>query len=614
VNNALRSIFLGLLGLLWIISALAADDPAIGPVPKIEPAPEKAIVPEKTGIPAVSTLNPNPERKYVPQKPTVAPVPTAQGASEPRSDLKKAVPGAVPTIKSYPESFIGPKELTLEPLQTLQAVDGMSYKVAELKDFKGGLNLSSYKTKVAPNQATYLMNGLWNPAGELYKRDGFDSLCTIPEEFNFVYRYYQQDGDEYWMGGSDTALFFWQEDSTSWTRLVNTGGTSGRWDGTTFEDMFVATHEGVEPVVWDGSELIEVGVSADSFKLVYATTGHGDSTGSVCTYIDSLKLDFDPNQASWTTNEWQGYVLGYWVEQAQCEYMGDSLDTVFVKDFISYNTTSSIYLYGYVGTRLPWFSWPTGSPYQYCKIYSLFGIDSVWREGQVDSVGRCEFITGSAYHHGARLVDKEFAWDSCYSYEDYVFEVVGGTGQGKKFFMSNYNTAIDCDQGGWDTSGNSFVIHSYHNGCFDTTTRYRIYAPIFIAGRGAKFVENFDGRLWFGWTGTGTEQNKNRVIYSEVGDIGNWPPENDIWIESDDGDYITGMFQFYPDQQGHRDEPWAELIVSKEQSLYRIYPTTWRTDELGYNTMFISRGVGSCSNLATLSPTSMACGFTTERV
>ena len=471
------------------------------------------------------------------------------------------------------------------PLEVAQLPEVGWPEVREFKDFKGGLDLSTYKTKVPLDRAIVLENALWNEDKEMYKRPGYDTLKTTPEVFNFIYKYYQQDGDKYLMGGSDTALYFWEADSSAWTYLIGTEGTSGRWDGTTFEDMFVGTHEGIMPVVWDGGGFISMGVSADSFQVIGIQLWSGDSTGSVCSIVDSIKLKFDATLTGWIANEWEMYILGYWAYYYTGP-PGNGTDTVFTKSIIRGNTDSDITIYSFYNTNHVLSN--SGGSY-YAKIYSWFGIDSVWREGKADLVERCQFTAGAPKNHGTKITDASFSWDSTFSYHDYIFEVVSGEGEGKKCFLRNHQRDLDCDDGGWDSE--AFVVPAYHHGCFDTSTYYRIYLPTFT-GRGAKYVENFDEGLWIGWTGIGGEQNKNEMIYSEPSDLGNWPPENQIYLP-EDGDYITGMKSL--SDARHVDVPSHLLMATKNASSYKIIPTP--TAGL-YDSWYISTRVGCVSNSA----------------
>jgi hypothetical protein len=624
-------------------------------------------------------------------------------------------------------------------------------EVREFKDFKGGLDLSTCKTKVPPDRAIVLENALWNEQGEMYKRPGYSEHSTPPFNPNFLYRYYKQDGKKFTMGGSDTSLHFWHEDSSGdgWTYLMNTGGYTGRWDGCTFEDMFIGAHEGISPIAWDGFTLINVGEQSYSYDSSWAA--------NCSLYVHVENVAWDDNQfvgfyavqdsascsdsgmpfgqivrntldvftirynATSGTNPWgadqnvtllsaledsvwaagiidtfysmgghQSEVLVPGVDTIRAEWtavpagslyinISDYPDTTSHDDYCYTDDTTSVMIVGFgdhtsaltdidriwlniiasnnidqeIGTAIyvvvrlchpdttNYFSylWQVNQGlenFPYSKKYTRFRVPlpttprgHVWTDEGLDSLMLYLMATNRAegnFGFGDQRLEVFDAWIGV-DYEQY--NVACG-------FMV-YDSSLFDDEGLLD---NDMTVPTYFElipegydgtpGSPSKTTRQIIdidsgiyTSPVWgnlaylklaepeISGLAvgdsfqlkhlyfptSKFVENFDARLWLGWTGTGADQNKNVVLYSALSDIANWPPGNEIYIESDDGDYITGMTQFYPDQQGHRSEPWAELVVSKEQSLYRVYPTTF-AGELDYNTMFISRGVGCCSNSA----------------
>lgn len=449
------------------------------------------------------------------------------------------------------------------PLDAPKLPDVGLNQVREFKDFRGGLDLVSAKTKVAPNCAVELENALWNPEGEMYKRPGYSEHSTPPEILNFLYAFYTQAGDEWTMGGSDTALYFWHEDSSDWTYLIGTEGTKGRWDGATFEDMFVATHEGIVPVVWDGSTMMEIGTAEDS--LIVANTNT-----NTCILLDtntctacSVTVSFEG--MGWDTNEWEGYILKYTRHRCDTSLYEDTRRV----DIILGNNDHEIYIRASIFTFLGGFFDITGDT---AWILSWFQ-DSLWREGTIDSVERISC-------HLLNIFDSTYVWDYTFNYESYMFEAVSGKGAGFRTFLRNAHT-------GWDSL--AFQLPNFTRHCFDTTTHYKIYKRTFT-GKGAKFVENFDASLWLGWTGTGDEQEKNVVIWSALDDLGNWPSGNYLVIESDDGDFITGMAKF-PGE--YTDVPRQEMIVTKNNSLYKIVPSG-----SAYNFWLIQSGVGCVSNSA----------------
>lgn len=482
-------------------------------------------------------------------------------------------PQQVPIYKPYPASS--------------GAVE--QFKLLANRDFTGGLNVRAFKTNVKPNEAIVLENALWTRQGELVKRRGYSIHSTTPEVFNFEWPYYQQDGNKYLMGGSDTALYFWHEDSASWTYLIGTEGTSGRWDGTTFNDKFVGAHAGIEPFMWDGSEITELGVTSDSFSI-WGRAGILLPNQEDYCHRDSFRfINGSGNAPYGSTDEWVAYMVGYDATYRYGDYWSpDSSVVTFRKDICVGNTADTL-------TFTPGYQQLQGiaSGSDYFKMYSWFGEDTVWRTGKVDIALPCTTLDG-AYHRACytKIIDTTFYWDSTFSYDDYVFVVTTGTGENKYTFLGNYLSAgydpVTADtiaNGAWDTTG--FFVYSFYPACFDTTTEYKIYKPKFtVAGQ---FVESFDARLWI----AGDPDTKNRLIFSKVGDAGIFAPENNFWIGGDDGDWITGMATFYSNEGGYRATPVEELIVSKNNSMIKVVPTN-EVDP--YMTTRLTSGVGCLSN------------------
>lgn len=575
-------LIIGGLLLVLLSLALAQDNPnKIEPIRPVTPIPEEGKKAVKPELRSPVEVTPTPESQLTPERLDLRKITPVSGSQETSPEyvpwgLKQ--PSQISVLQEPPLQYT---PMALKGVDPVQAVDGMSYQVQEFNDFRGGLNLSSYKTKLAPNEASDLENALWNPQGEMYKRPGFSEHSTPPFIANFLYPYYQQDGDKWLMGGSDTSLHFWHEDSSGdgWTYLIGTEGTSGRWDGTTFDDLFVGTHEGIEPIVWDGVGFIEIGTIPDSFKITNDTYLWTTSPCWNC----STRIEFESAQTGWDAHEWADYILSFPIRQKHYNGNGD-WDTLMKQEFILDNDAYSVYI--------KQFSPPMGEIlYQHAKILSWFEIDTVWREGTIDSAAQAHPTDALPCH--SQLWDEDFYWDSTFNYNDYIFEVTSGTGEGYRRFLVNWTEHAQIEFVPWDTS--AFFLYGIGRDCFDSTTHYRIYKLTFWTG--AKFCENFDSRLWFGWTGAGEEQEKNRLVWSapsDEGGLGNWPPENYIFVESDDGDFITGMKVFEP-EGAYRQTPYSELLVGKNQSLYRIFPYIIAS-ELDYKTIRISSGVGVCSN------------------
>jgi len=576
--------------LVCVIALVVADTTDILP-------PSPSSVRERAKVIPPESLSVSPNLQEVRERPKVV-LPESSVSVSPLPDVQERAKVILPEsglsvqplspVQEIPKNIAEDKVLGIPSFQSVQSLEPTTPpyqpleapsfnevvppQIAELNDFSGGLNLVSFPTHIAKNEAKELENALWNPQGEMYKRPGYSEHSTPPEVFNFLYRYYQQDGDKWTMGGSDTALYYLHEDSSNWTYLIGTGGTSGRWDGTTFEDMFVGTHEGIEPVVWNGSTFVTMGTSIDSFQVEgsveinigYATCMEG-----------STRVDFDVKQTSWDASEWVDYMMGFW---AYREISAGVKDTFYKYQIVMANSADDVHINhiaNYEGGILN---------DSYARFYSWFGIDSIWREGTIDGIATCAELCSCA----VQIYDSTYYWDSTFTYDNYIFEITAGEGKGIKRWMNSYGYWVSSYSAcNWDTL--AFMLPGYTAGCFEVGSHYRIYTPAFV-GKGAKFCETWEGAIWVGWSGIGDEQNKNIVNWSGVDDLGKWDPDHHIIIESDDGDYITGMAKF-PGE--YTDIPRQEMIVTKNNSFYKIVPTSD-----GYDFWLIQGGVGCVSNSA----------------
>jgi hypothetical protein len=472
-----------------------------------------------------------------------------------------------------------------EPLQVPQLNDVNLPSIVELNDFRGGLNLVSFPTHVGKNEAIELENALWNPQGELYKRPGYTICDPSIDGINFLYRYYKEQPDsngcyKYRIVGNDTALWYAKMDSCTFHYLTGTGGISGRWDGCTYKNKFVGTHEGIFAIVWDGDTLSYlIGMATDSIRsqppngLIPTNIGYrcpftgvpSDTEGCAsCTLVVTF------NEQGWETNKWIGYTAVY-------KTLSDPWGR---RDFIVGNTSNVLYIRAGHSSGII-------LPGAYFSIYGWFGTDTVWREGTIDSVAPCYYYYDSDHDEDDALVrvfDSSFVWDSTFSYKDYVFEITGASNV--KVWLCDYWNFFCL----WDTRG--FIVPAYTHHCFQKGDKYKIYKIGFY--KGSKFCESYDDHLWLAWTGLGEQQNKNILLWSNLNDIGSWDPENHIIIESPDGDFITGMKTF---SGSYVDVPRDELIVGQNNALYKVVPNA---SDLGYDIWTIATGVGVASN-ATMS-------------
>jgi len=316
------------------------------------------------------------------------------------------------------------------PLDSPDLPGTMWEDVLTVKDLRGGLDLVSAKTKIASNCASELENALWNPQGEMYMRPGYSEHSNPSFIPNFLYRFYRQKGSAFTMGGSDTALYFWHPDSSGdgWTYLIGTGGVSGRWDGTTYDRMFVATHKDITPVVWNGSTLVEIGTSIDSFEI----TGAASSCGPLPVCCPESVLIVFAGNYGWEDNKWRDYLLGFWADNDAPVKDECVQDTIYYKNMILASGSNWVKIRP---SQFALASWPNPDVVlgSYARIYSWFGIDTVWRTGQLDSSVEICTLENPLYDYPlARLYDDDFVWDSLFNYEEWIFEVTAGKGIGQK--------------------------------------------------------------------------------------------------------------------------------------------------------------------------------------
>jgi hypothetical protein len=542
------------------------SSPSVNPVLEGSKSLEQKKIessPSANGIPEQSKVL---EGKSIESPPSVNPI--SEGSKSLEQKKIESSPNLSPIgeTKLQKETFSIPQVGELSPLQErtfeipqrqfnggspVQGVDGMNYQVQEFNNF-GGLNLSNYKTKISPTDAYDVENALWNEQGEIYKRNSFSvSATNVPVSVNFLYRYYKQDGSKFTIMGNDTALFWARSDSNTFHLLKGTGGITGRWDGTTFDDKFVGTHEGIAPVIWDGSVVIAMGVLPDSFYVDYGISDYGYNNTPPCSTCSSW-VTITPNPG-WVTDQWVGYTvrMQFWMESSAYwgyfNIIGNGANKIYVRGKVDAVNYSYIKLYS-------WFQWT--------KIYS----------GKIDSVA----VIPDCW---VELWEKDTTISYPGEVQKYLFQATTGTGAGKFLYVYYVGT---------ESGKTKITLNGYEECCFDTSTHYTLWQPSFWVG--SKYCETFDNRLWLGWTGVGADQEKNRLVFSELNELNNFPPENNIWIGGDDGDYITGMKAW---EGSYVDVPRGELIVSKQASLYKVVPSN---DVLLYHTWCISPDVGCISN------------------
>lgn len=484
----------------------------------------------------------------------------------------------VPALSEVERKFLSRGGLF--PLEVAQLPEVGWPEVREFKDFKGGLDLSTYKTKVPPDRAIVLENALWNEQGEMYKRPGYDTLKTTPEVFNFLYRYYQQDGDKYLMGGSDTALYFWREDSTIWTHLASTGGTSGRWDGTTYEDVFVGTHLGISPVFWDGDSIISVTVleSADSFWVEWSNIVM-DTAYTDCYRFQSVFTLTSP-PATFEPNELVGFTFEWYKHAGSSEIQ---------RMLVLSNTTDEIYT-----TLTCSLDLVPDKAERWCWLRPWFHSTSV-DSGMSDSVTVCYddpdyccFRPGD-YAPSVRFWDLDLDTTKLERDWTYIFAATDSRGNIWRNYIEDYGFMVGIS----DDTTFYIVMNGWMVDCFDEETEYEIYrASSFLEDEGIKYTVTFDKRLWFGWTGTGVDQDKNVLIYSNLRQF-IFIPDNEIYLTPGDGDYITGMISL--SDARHVDVPTHLLMVTKNASSYKIVPTATAGV---YDSWYISTRIGCVSNSA----------------
>jgi len=453
----------------------------------------RKIVPEEDILVSPSPLDVQEREKIVVPESALS-VPSVFDVREKEKNIPQEQPLEQPSFQAVQPRQ--PMSVPYGPLEIPNLGAVAIPEIAELNDFSGGLNLVSHPTHVAKNQAVELINMLWNPQGEGYVRPGYSLHSTPPEALNFLYRYYRQNADALTMGGSDTALYFGHPDTSGdgWTYLIGTGGVSGRWDGTTYEDMFVGTHEDITPVIWNGSTLVEIGTSIDSFEITSAASSCGPEP--ICC-PESVAIVFAGNYG-WEDNKWREYLLGFWANNDGPVKDGCVQDTIYYKNLILSSGPNWVKIRPSQFLLASWPNWNSdvilGS---YARIYSWFGIENVWRTGQIDSsVEICTLVNPLYDYPLARLYDDDFVWDSLFNYEEWIFEVTAGKGIGQKNFLMN----LPCNFCGLSADTSSFFIAGFCYSDFDSTTQYKIYKPNFL-GEGAKFCEVFDARLWLAWTG-----------------------------------------------------------------------------------------------------------------
>lgn len=516
-----------------------------------------------------SMITPVPERKPTLRVPELPEISIIQAQPETPPQLTIPQLPQIPTVQPQAEPPLQYQPLALREMPAIRGVKESDFQWAMFNDFTGGLNLKAHYTQLKPNEALDLENAYWDKMGAMRKRDGYSryNSSTFPnyatQSIRGLYRYYKQNDSLYLLVGCHDSLYRGNDAAGTFTAIAKMA-TDKEWYFETFDDKAIIVQEGSDPVVWDGDSIITDIESKDSFWVEWSDIEMDTVYTDCYQFRASFELTsppaaFDANELAGQTFEWRKHAGSSEIQRMLV--LSNTTDKIYT------TLPCSLDLVPDKAERWCWFK----------PWHQSTTIDS----GTTDSVTVCmDCETWADHAPSVRFWDTDIDTTKIKRDWTYVFEATDSRGN----IWANYIEDFGVTGGvPW------IVMNGWMVACFDEATNYDIYrlSSWFGGGGGVKFVEAFDGRLWFAWTGSGVDQNKNRIIWSEVEDMSSFPIQNNIWLESNDGDYITGMVKFFSDQTGFKSTPLHELAITKNNSFYKIVPSS-----SGYDLYYVAKGIG----------------------
>ena len=446
--------------------------------------------------------------------------------------------------------------IDLAPVQIKRNYFEVSYPMAK------GLNLKSPSSLIDNQEALSLINFLWDKNGALSLRKGYtlyNTSAISSKPFGGGYRYYKSDGSKYLVIADSTRLWVGNDSTGNFTANTQRAFTSGvAWNFGTWQNFLIGTSDNNAtinhlPITFDGTNILTLGI---------ADSGYCTAIVEVDTHTYDYLID---ENKDWEIDHWVGYYV--LIE-------GTITDTILDGDKLHYivsNSSDSLK----IRTGICWSTITGGYPYSY-KIISILDntpILATYLPTQVIIAGctyntnKATVILDTAYNHSYSLFSKSFT-DSGYFIDvsQQSSDTGGVTCYANQGIEPNYlylikkkrcggtkcSLDVQCSSLGSDPQPCSFIN--------STVKCHRIWRNEFLPFEFQKVHKN---RLYL----AGNYDNPNRIYYSELNNVGDFPAINYFDLNPQEGENITGLATFYTSAYA---SPNADLYIFKSTHIYQL--------------------------------------------
>lgn len=417
-----------------------------------------------------------------------------------------------------------------DPTQPFSQLSGMNppnsmYQSFMLSDFSGGLNRMDLPAQIADNEATELVNFIWD-GKKLGPRPGFTWYNTgefdAGERIYGLYRYYKQNGGSALLVGIDGTLY---ADTNTliegrgkdfWTIKTGLQSNGAYYYFETLKDKVIVAHKADSPFILDSglSEVIEFGV-LDSFT----TDFH---------YADACTIFYTAEGEDWSEDEWAGHFLS----AQRTPHQGTSTDRVPL--LISSNTANVLTVHSYSGVY-----YTLGKQYY---IWGFFGYDTVATGLRSEGLVVLDTCAVSIYNSGD-------VFDTSMEGKCIVAKYYTGAATNSEFPVYDvpdaHHLVLQYPPDPEPAFGDSFNLLQKVISKVDICQRYKNYL----------FCVDTDNDI---------------IYFSPYDKCGGFGLDNYFFVRSIRGDHVTALSTFYDDQLGYKDDSKDCLVIFKNNSIYKL--------------------------------------------
>jgi hypothetical protein len=425
----------------------------------------------------------------------------------------------------------------------------------------GGLDVTSYLTKLAPNDGVQFTNFLWNEQGEPYRRYGYakfnTSLITNKPIYG-LYRFYKSNDSAYTVAICSTGFYVAHGQDDSFVVQPEKSFTAGKfWDFKSWFDLLFGFNIGCAPIVFNGDSLRDNGI-ADSGKV----TDYKWANLGIIGIVD--------NKKSWSSNEFIGYYL--WMPDNKDstnltdpgtrmrQITGVSYDTIMFQPAMYQKTAytpgltrgNRYFILSIIDTLpsiysfIPDSSSCLGDAYG-CKNMTS-GSGGRWRQYWVfnDSLRYIQALRDSAYY----LVISIDSTNNFIRSSNLIYLI-----HAKDSLTGKWAVRVGCDTTkGVTEAHNCYLLDSLKF----FRTKVQRYAWLFF-----QYGRVHKNRLYM----AGVPAYPTRLYYTELNTPEDIKAANYLEIFSNDNEEISGLMTLY---SGEFASPYADLYIAKPHHLYQL--------------------------------------------